>query len=471
VRGVPETARAEGVVNGRRVRTLKAGPERPGPVFYWMSRDQRTRDNWALLHAQGLAVRRGAPLGVVFCLVPRFLNASIRQYGFMLGGLREVEGDLSGKGIPFFLLAGYPEGEVPAFLRKQKAGALVTDFCPIREKVRWKEKVAREIEIPFYEVDAHNIVPCWIASNKQEYAARTFRPKVRKALGEFLENFPPLKRHLIPWKGKVVKADWESALRCLEVDRAVPEIGWLRPGEGRARRALGDFLKNRLPSYGTMRNDPSRHGQSGLSPYLHFGQLSPQRVALEVMEAGFPPTGPYGAYRSSREAFLEELIVRRELSDNFCFHNPGYDRFEGLPAWARKTLGEHRRDRREHIYGREEFEGANTHDELWNAAQLEMAKRGKMHGYMRMYWAKKMLEWSGSPEEALETAIYLNDRYELDGRDPNGYAGIAWSMGGVHDRAWKERPVFGKVRYMSERGLRAKFNTDAYVRHAGSLGG
>lgn len=445
------------------MRTLKPGPEGPGPVLYWMSRDQRVRDNWALLFAQETAVRLKQPLGVAFCLVPRFLNASIRQYSFMLKGLREVEGDLSGKGIQFFLLTGMPEKEIPGFVKKQKAGALVTDFCPLRVKRQWKDKVAREVDIPFYEVDAHNIVPCWIASPGQEYAARTFRPKVHRALPEFLEGFPQLRRHPIPWKARVRKTEWAESTRTLEVDHTVPEVDWLKPGEGAARRALRRFLKNGLSSYDALRNDPSRAGQSNLSPYLHFGQLSPQRVALEVMKSS--------AGKKPREAFLEELIVRRELADNFCFYNPAYDRFEGFPAWARKTLDEHRRDGRVYVYGRAELENARTHDELWNAAQMEMVKRAKMHGYMRMYWAKKILEWSESPEKAMEAALYLNDRYELDGRDPNGYTGVAWSIGGVHDRAWNERPVFGKVRYMSERGLRAKFDAGSYVRHVRSLDG
>ena len=215
------------------------------------------------------------------------------------------------------------------------------------------------------------------------------------------------------------------------------------------------FLQNRLPTYDEQRNDPTLDGQSNLSPYLHFGQLSAQRVALETSKAS--------ANKKAKEAFLEELIVRRELSDNFCFYNENYDNFKGFPDWAKKTHEIHRKDRREYLYSREEFEQATTHDDLWNAAQIEMIERGKMHGYMRMYWAKKIFEWTASPEEALDIAIYLNDKYELDGRDPNGYTGIAWSIGGVHDRAWFERPVFGKIRYMNYNGCKSKFNVRAYI--------
>ena len=231
---------------------------------------------------------------------------------------------------------------------------------------------------------------------------------------------------------------------------------WLVPGEDAAAGVFSDFLSGRLSSYNEKRNDPNANSVSDMSPYLHFGQISAQRMALEILKSypGSPDTG----------AFLEELIVRRELSDNFCHFNTAYDSFEGFPQWARTTLNNHRRDEREYIYSKEQFELARTRDRLWNAAQSEMVKRGKMHGYMRMYWAKKLLEWTASPEDALATAIYLNDKYELDGRDPNGYAGCAWSIGGVHDRAWAERPVFGKIRYMNENGCKRKFDTERYIK-------
>jgi deoxyribodipyrimidine photo-lyase len=210
-----------------------------------------------------------------------------------------------------------------------------------------------------------------------------------------------------------------------------------------------------------MRNDPAKDGQSNLSPYMHFGHISAQRIALDVSMSDIN--------KESREAFLEELIVRRELSDNFCFYNAHYDNFDGFPEWGKKTLNAHRKDKREYLYNIKQFENAETHDDLWNAAQIQMLKTGKMHGYMRMYWAKKILEWTESPEKAMEIAIYLNDRYELDGRDPNGYTGIAWSIGGLHDRAWNERPVFGKIRYMSYNGCKTKFDVIKYIEYVKSL--
>jgi deoxyribodipyrimidine photo-lyase len=449
------------MIDRRRVKILKESDGRRGPVVLWMSRDQRMNDNWSLLFAQELAMKQKTPLVVIFCLVPQFLNATIRQYGFMIKGLQEVEKHLKKKNIPFFLLTGLPEVEVPKFVNGYEIGTMVTDFSPLRISKGWKESVMRNIDIPFYEVDAHNIVPCWTASSKQEYSARTLRPRLHRLLPDFLNDFPFLKKHPYNWEEKISITDWRKSLRTLDVDLTIQEIEWIKPGEKAAYRTMRKFLKNKLSLYDKQRNDPVSDGQSNLSPYLHFGQISPQRIALEAFKSP--------ADKNSMDAFLEELIVRRELSDNFCFYNANYDNIEGFPAWAKRTLNEHRNDKRKYLYTLKQFENALTHDELWNAAQMEMVKKGKMHGYMRMYWAKKIFEWNESPGQAIKIAIYLNNRYELDGRDPNGYAGIAWSIGGVHDRAWNERPVFGKIRYMSYTGCKAKFDIKKYIEYVQSL--
>lgn len=448
-------------MNPRRVRTLKIGRAKKGLIAYWMSRDQRVRDNWALLFAQDLALKNRLPLCVLFVLVPEFLGATMRQFQFMLRGLREVEAGLEEKNIPFVLLMGSPGDVIPQFIDQYEVSALVKDFDPLRLKMQWTDAVRERIDIPFYEVDAHNIVPCWVASSKQEFGAYTLRPKIRRLLPEFLEDFPPLRRHPVSWSDTLPLTDWEESTRAI---RAAPctEVSWIKPGEKAAMKRLRDFVARNLEFYAAKRNDPSVDGQSNLSPYIHFGQIAAQRIALEVSRA---PVG-----KDSRESFLEELIVRKELADNFCFYNAGYDSFSGFPDWAKRSLDAHRKDGREYLYSREEFKHAKTHDALWNAAQREMVTRGKMHGYMRMYWAKKILEWTESPEIALQTAIYLNDKYELDGRDPNGYAGISWSIGGVHDRAWADRPVFGKIRYMSFRGCASKFDVDAYIERFGDEG-
>ncbi len=443
-------------MNPKRIRTLKPGETGSGPVAYWMSRDQRVEDNWALLFARGMAEDAGVPLFVVFCMKDEFLGAGRRQYEFMVEGLQEVEGSLSLKKIPFIFLRGSPGEEIPSFVDKYSIGTLVTDFSPLRSKRAWTEKTASKLEIPFYEVDAHNIVPCWVASGKQEHAAYTFRPKINALLPEFLVEFPELEPNSeFP---KTFGGNTEMMLpERFRVEDADPyfEPGHFVSGESAAREVLETFLSERLDSYSSLHNDPTKDVSSDLSPYLHFGQISAQRVALEVEKKGVD--------EESKAAFLEQLIVRRELTDNFCYYNRAYDSFESFPAWAKETLGAHRQDRREYLYTQEELEFAKTHDPLWNASQVQLLRTGKMHGYMRMYWAKKILEWSESPEKALETAIYLNDRYELDGRDPNGYVGILWSIGGLHDHAWREREVFGKLRYMNYSGARRKFDVDAYV--------
>ncbi|MDD3581312.1 MAG: deoxyribodipyrimidine photo-lyase [Desulfobacca sp.] len=439
----------------RRVRALNPVGLKSGPVVYWMSRDQRADDNWALLFSQEQALKQSAPLLVVFCLVPDFLNATLRQYSFMIHGLRGVEQRLRQQRIPFYLITGEPRRAIPEFVNHYRAGLLITDFDPLRLKRQWQAALADRLNISFLEVDAHNIVPAWVASTKAEYGAYTLRPKLLRALPGFLTDFPPLTEHSIAPPEDRAEIDWPQVLSKLPIDRQVQEVTWLKPGAPAAHQVWEDFLQHRLSDYDRNRNDPNRGGQSNLSPYLHFGQISAQRLALET-EARAPEG-------RSKAAFLEELIVRRELADNFCLYNPHYDAVAGFPDWAQKTLMAHQDDPREYLYSLEEFETGQTHDDLWNAAQQEMVNTGKMHGYLRMYWAKKILEWTESVDQALKIAIYLNDKYELDGRDPNGYTGIAWSLGGVHDRAWPERPIFGKIRYMSYNGCKTKFDVKSYI--------
>ncbi len=440
-----------------RVFSLKEAEPASGPVIYWMQRDQRVTDNWALLYAQERALEMQEPLIVVFCLVPRFIGATIRQYGFMIKGLSTMSKKLARYNIPFRFLDGLPQDVLPRFLLENGAGMLVTDFNPLRMPMDWRFRLADRVDIPFYEVDAHNIVPCRYVSDKPEYAAFTLRKKIENLLPEFLTNFPLLVKHPYyddPEPG--YKIDWPKITRTLQIDFSVPEVDWLTPGEAGACSALADFLGERLTNYEPQRNFPDKNGQSGLSPYLHFGQLSAQRLALWIQEADDSA--------ESKKALMEELIVRRELADNFCLYNPYYEKFNGFQPWAQKTLNDHRDDVREYIYTQEQLEEGRTHDPLWNAAQHEMVATGKMHGFMRMYWAKKILEWTQSPEEAMEIAIYLNDRYELDGRDPNGYAGIAWSIGGTHDRPWGERKIFGMIRYMNFQGCKRKFDVETYIK-------
>ena len=432
------------------------GPGMGGAVLYWMSRDQRAKDNWALLYAQAQAMRRQVALGVVFCLVPTFLSATDRHYGFMLKGLAETAAQLARKDIPFFLLQGDPGEELPRFMARSKASLLVVDMDPLRIKLEWHRRVVRAAECRVVEVDAHNVVPSRFVSQKEEFAARTIRPKIQRLLPRFLVNMPRLRQHPHAWSERKAGAPVGEAL--LQQTGLSPYTGAVLPmpaGPKAAQAALRRFVSRKLAAYDTARNDPNAEGQSDLSPYLHFGQISAQRVALTVQAAEAPS--------EVKAVFLEELIVRRELSDNFCLYNRNYDTPKGFANWARITLREHARDSREYLYNASRFEAAETHDPLWNAAQREMVTTGKMHGYMRMYWGKKILEWTRSPDEAMEVALHLNNTYELDGRDPNGYAGVAWCIGGVHDRAWPSHNVFGKIRYMNANGCRRKFDVDQYI--------
>lgn len=444
----------------RRVKRLNGIEHSNAPVVYWMSRDQRIRCNWALIYAQDIAVRRRQPLVVIFTLTDTFMGAALRQYSFMLSGLELIEKELKKIKIPLIVLKGKPWEEILKYTETNKTGAVITDFSPMKNSRHWKEKVARNIKTSFEEVDAHNIVPCWIASGKQEYAARTLRPKLEKLLPEFLTSFPKIKKHPYPFTGIAHENRWENLLPGLSIDKSVEKVSWIKPGEKAAEKMLKLFIERKLSGYAEERNNPCKDFQSNLSPYLHFGNISSQYAAIKVEMSD--------ENIKSKESFIEELLVRKELAENFCYYNSSYDSFNGSPEWAKKTLGKHTNDRRMYIYTLDEFENAATHDIIWNSAQKELLATGKMHGYMRMYWAKKILEWTKSPEEAFETAVYLNDRYELDGRDPCGYAGIAWSIGGVHDRPWFERPVYGTVRYMSENGIKAKLDIAKYIEKHGN---
>jgi deoxyribodipyrimidine photo-lyase len=444
------------VIDPRRVRRLNAKPDEKGPVIYWMSRDQRFKDNWALLFACSKANELGRPLEVLFTLAPSFLGATGRHYDFMFRGLREAEASLRATGIPLTVIAGNPDLTVAAFASQSGAGAVVTDFSPLKPHRSWKSSASGFLSCAFYEVDAHNIVPCWIASPKQEFAARTIRPKLNALLETFLAPFPDLRADCQPDAIRQPVVEWEELASTIETDESVRPVKSIIPGELAAGERLRVFLDNGLHCYAKGQNDPNADCVSQLSPYLHFGQLSAQHVALRVSESA--------ASIENRNAFIEQLFIRRELAENYCYYNNSYDLFNGIPDWARSSLLLHASDNRDYRYSVDQFEKADTHDPLWNAAQNSLLQTGILHGYLRMYWAKKILEWSASPAAAFDIALWLNDRYALDGRDPNGYTGIAWSIGGVHDRPWFERPVYGKIRYMNASGCARKFDVQRYIR-------
>jgi deoxyribodipyrimidine photo-lyase len=471
---------AKGLVNKKRVRSLSTGDEGAGPVVYWCSRDQRVEDNWALIYACDKAAANGVPVVVVFSLVTKFLGAGARQFGFMLRGLKEMDAALAARGIPFVLLKGDPGETVASFANAVDANTVVCDSSPLRLGIEWRNAVAAQAKAPTHEVDAHNVVPVWEASPKLEVGARTLRGKLAKLYPEFLVPFPELPdvsglmktfRNSDTAPAKALEArirehkhDWDVTIAdAVARGASVPEVAWAVPGEAAAKVVLEHFLTRRLRLYES-RNDPAKpQSLSGLSPYLHFGQISGARCAMEAKKHA-------KSAAKAVETFFEELVVRRELADNFCWYSPKYDSLEGQKYdWAKDTLRLHASDKRDKVYGLEQFESAKTHDSLWNAAQKELVFGGKMHGFMRMYWAKKILEWTESPERALEFAIFLNDKYSLDGRDPSGYVGCAWSIVGVHDQGWKERPVFGKIRYMAYSGCEKKFKIPDYIARVNQL--
>ncbi len=416
-----------------------------------MHRELRAQDNWALLHAQELARQRSQPLAVVFCLARHYPLAALAHFAFLAHGLQETASSLAALGIPFILLRGEPGQAVAEYAAQAKIGLLVTDADPTKPKRAWLADLLARLQCPAMEVDGRNVVPARRATDKAEYMARTLRPKIQRLLPEFLDPFSALEPQAAPWPGPLPGADWPALLAELG-----PPPAHFPPGEAAAHAALKNFLAAGLPRYADERNTPLTPACSLLSSYLHFGHISAQRVALAVLDERRAPV-------EAREAFLEQLIVRRELAENFCLHTPDYDTVDAFPAWARATLAKHLDDPRPFLASEAQLDGAATPDPLWNAAQRQLLATGHMHGWLRMYWAKQILLWSSDAETALSRVLRLNDSLSLDGRDVNGYAGAAWSIGGVHDRPWPERAVFGTVRSMTPSGAARKFDVQAFV--------
>jgi deoxyribodipyrimidine photo-lyase len=451
------------VIRNERLHTLAPADLRRGRyVLYWMQQSQRAGANHALEHAVREADRLGLPVVAVFGVTRRFPDAQRRHYAFMFEGLRETAADLEARGIPLVVRAAPPPDA--ALELEPRAALVVTDVGYLSTQRAWRRKVAARAGTRVVAVESDVLVPVMTVSDKEEYAARTIRPRIHRHLERFLvplEETGPSRDALGMSFDSVPLDDINGLMDRLGLPGRARRVGRFRGGPSRARGLLARFLKNGLRGYGDRRSDPGSEHLSHLSPYLHFGQISPLEVALAV-------SGARGRSRADRDAFLEELIVRRELSMNFCFYNEDYDSYDSLPDWAAGTLEAHADDEREAVYSERRLERAATHDDYWNAAQREMVATGKMHAYMRMYWGKKIIEWSRSPREAYDTALRLNNRYELDGRDPNSFAGVAWCFG-KHDRPWKERAVFGQVRWMSERGLERKFDMAAYIERVDAM--
>jgi deoxyribodipyrimidine photo-lyase len=444
-----------GMIQKERIKVLnRKGIQEGKYILYWMQASQRVEYNHALEFAILKANELRQPLVVFSGITDQFPEANERHYTFMLEGLKEVKHSLEKRGIQMVILHKSPE--IGVLQLAKKASLAVVDRGYLKIQRAWRDDASQQMDCPLIQVETDVVVPVEEASPKEEYAAATIRSKIKRKLDAFLV---PLKEHepiidslSLDFDSFNIE-DVEKAISKLRIDRSVTKVNAFHGGTKEGKSHLEIFLESKLDRFPELRNDPTLDYLSHMSPYLHFGQISPLYIALKVSK-----TRSLGA-----EAFLEELIIRRELSMNFVFYNEKYDSLKSIPDWAKKTLRTHQKDRRPYLYSPKELENARTHDPYWNAAQKEMVIRGKMHGYMRMYWGKKILEWSKIPEEAFKIALYLNNKYELDGRDPNGFTGVAWCFG-KHDRAWGARSVFGNVRYMNDKGLKRKFDADKYVK-------
>jgi len=443
------------MIQKERVKVLnQKGIKKGKYVLYWMQASQRVEYNHALEFSILKANELRQPLIVFFGITDQFPEANERHYTFMLEGLKEVKHSLEKRGIQMVILHKSPE--IGVLQLAKKASLAVVDRGYLKVQKAWRDDVSKKMDCLLIQVETDVVVPVEETSPKEEYAAATIRSKIKRKLDAFLV---PLKEHepiidslSLNFDSFDIE-DVEKAISKLRLDRSVKRVDAFHGGTKEAKSHLEIFLESKLDRFPELRNDPTLDYLSHMSPYLHFGQISPLYIALKVSK-----TRSLGV-----EAFLEELIIRRELSMNFVFYNERYDSIDSLPEWAKKTLRTHQKDRRPYLYSPKELENTRTHDPYWNAAQKEMVIKGKMHGYMRMYWGKKILEWSKTPEEAFKIALYLNNKYELDGRDPNGFTGVAWCFG-KHDRPWGERAIFGNVRYMNDKGLKRKFDADKYVK-------
>jgi deoxyribodipyrimidine photo-lyase len=444
-----------------RIRKLNDAAVRTGGryVLYWCRANRRVDSNHALAFAAGLANQLDLPLLFLECLTCDYPYASDRLHTFALQGMPETAARLRklGIGCAFHIPRRSHEGEAAFFAMVGDAAAVVTDDCPLP---------APSVDAACYAVDSSCIVPANCIPSRC-YAAYSIRPKIHKLLPQFLHAVPPIRvRRKFPQPAPALGTEVHAAgiatlVAGCQIDHSVAAPAGIEGGRAQAKRRLANFLRHRLRRYARDKNEPSAHATSGLSPYLHWGYISSLEVALAVRE--------YAAeHKLIVDEFLEELIVRRELAFNFVRHAAAPESLDELPEWARRTLNLHRKDRREPLYTREQLESAATCDDLWNAAQTELLLRGRIHGYYRMYWGKRILEWSPSPEEALAAALYLNDRYALDGQDPASVTNILWCFG-LHDRPWPERPIFGTVRSMSRAGMERKTDVAAYIREIKEL--
>ena len=432
-------------------------------VLYWMQASQRADCNHALEHAIARANALDLPVLVCFGVTDRYPGTNLRHQTFLLQGLRDVQSQLAKRGIAMVVRLGEPPAVAIELARD--AALVICDMGYLRIQRQWRRDLVAKVSCLVEQVESDCVVPVETASDKEEFAARTIRPRITRLLPEYLVALPQRKVKHASVALKIASLDLDDVpalLSQMKLDTRVTASPVFTGGPTEAVRLLRVFIEKKLSHYHDLRGDPSVDYASNMSPYLHFGHISPLKVALAVREAAAGGACPAEA----AESYIEELIVRRELSCNFVYYNPRYDTYDCLPNWAKQTLAHHAGDKREFLYTYDQLDQAVTHDPYWNAAQREMVVTGKMHNYMRMYWGKKIIEWSATPEEAFDAALKLNNRYQLDGRDPNSFCGVAWCFG-KHDRPWTQRKIFGTVRYMNAAGLERKFDIAAYCRQQG----
>lgn len=433
-------------------------------MVYWMQRSQRSRSNLALNEAIERGNELHQPVICYFGLDDSYPHTLARDYRFLLEGLQDVAQGLQARRVALVVRREQSVEGIARLAAELHPSLIVTDESHLRlgrNRRRQAAALLEEADVPLWSVDNDVVVPVR-AIGREQYAARTIRPRLNRVRDQYLHPIPHPAAVLPPPRveSTVDLADIDGTLASLQVNRTLERSVLYRGGERAAQGTLEHFVAERLPRYHSQRNDAAIDVTSNLSPYLHFGQMDPWTAALTVATADAPP--------EARESFLEELLVRRELASNFTFYNPHYDSLAGLPEWARATLHDHTNDARAHIYTRVELAQARTGDDLWNASQQELVLTGSIHGWVRMYWGKRIMEWSRTPAEALAHTLYLNNLYALDGRDPVSFANILWCYG-KHDRPWPRRPIFGTVRSMTRAGAERKFDVAGYIARIGAL--
>ncbi|MCX7830631.1 MAG: deoxyribodipyrimidine photo-lyase, partial [Acidobacteria bacterium] len=423
-------------------------------VLYVMQRSQRPFDNPALNASIKIANELGLPVKVVV-FVLKYPRANIRHYKFFLDGLMDVAKGLLSRGISFQIKLSEEFDEILKDVISFNPKVVLADENPLREMENLRENLSNTLKVPFVTVDGDVVVPSKLIG-KEVYNAKILKSKMQELLPDFLKKEDELGPKINSLESKETRIfTLDEVRKALNLDYSVNVVS-KKGGYFEALRALRNFVKNKLKGYDKKRNDPNEDWTSGLSPYLHFGHISPITVAFEALSSSAPS--------ADIEAFLDQLIVRRELAINYVKYNKNYDNLKGCENWALKTLDKHKFDFRD-IHTISQLENCETKDPLWNAATRQMKETGFMHNYLRMYWAKQILFWTKSPEEAFEYAVYLNDKYLLDGRDANGYAGIAWAIGAKHDRPFPpDKPIIGLVRPMTLNGAKRKFDVEKFNR-------